>query len=117
MKDGVLQRTEATRGDAFGFANIFFKPTDLNGNNWGQLPYIVAGLPLKGQALHSPVVGFGKGISSFGLNFDIYAGVQFNRTSITNDMGGTDVRWVRKLSVGLNIPVGRFLKTYLSKAK
>lgn len=77
----------------------------------------MVGLPLSGKALDSPVVAAGLSLARLGVKFDVYAGVAFNRTVIptAGSSTATEDRWVRKLTIGLNIPVSQFVSTYLKK--
>jgi hypothetical protein len=116
LTDGVLQRKEGARKGAYGFANLFFRRVDTKSEKALRGPMLLVGLPMTGQALDAPVVAAGFGFGKFGIKFDVYAGCVFNRTEqLSANTIDRDVRWVRKLTVGLNIPLGQFVSTYLKK--
>ncbi len=116
LVDGVLRRKDAARTDAYGFLNVFLKKRDTKAEDFLRVPHVMLGLPLSGRTLDSPVAALGLGFARFGIKFDVYAGCVFNRTTVAAASGtGTDVRWVRKLTVGLNLPVSQFISTYLKK--
>jgi hypothetical protein len=117
VSNGILQRKDGSRAAAHGFVNLFLigGPRDTKKRGFHP-PHLMIGVPLNGKALDNPVAAMGFTIAQAGIQFDIYAGCSFNRTEVSRvGLPGTDPRWVRKLTVGLNIPVGQFLSTYLKK--
>lgn len=126
--DGTVTAKEVTRQNAYGFLNLFFPARDLKADSYLHFPHLLFGVPISKKPLDNPVVGLGYGIHKFSLNFDMYAGVVFNRVreprtlaageSATEAQLQADLqtRRVRKFIFGVNLPL-RQVKDALSGSK
>jgi len=126
--DNVVRAKQVTRENAYGFLNLFFTPQDASSDSVLRPPHIVLGVPISGKPLDRPVIGLGMGFAKKNfIQLDGYVGVVFNREIVpgtlksgqaaTQNQLESDLRSrrVRKLAIGINLPVGQFLKALKSK--
>jgi len=129
-EDGTVRSREVKRQNAYGFLNIFPFKVDLLGKDFLRYPHLVLGVPISGKPLDRPVVGLGLGVNKKNfLQFDIFAGVVFNRIreprTLTAGDSATenqlesdfDSKRVRKFVIGINLPVGQFKNALTGKKK
>lgn len=126
--DGIVRTRETKRENAYGFLNLFFRPQDASSDSIFREPHLVLGVPISGKPLDRPVIGLGMGLAKKNfLQLDGYIGVVFNRelvprtlktgSAATENQLQSDLhsRRVRKLAIGINLPVGQFLKALKGK--
>jgi hypothetical protein len=126
--DGTVTAKEVSRQNAYGFLNIFFGKKDLKSDGFLKTPHLVFGVPISKKPLDRPVIGLGYGIHKWTINFDMYAGVVFNRVREPRTLGvgasategqleaDLQTRRVRKFIFGVNLPL-RQIKDALSGSK
>lgn len=127
--DGTVTAKEVTRQNAYGFLNLFvFGKQDLKSDGFLKVPHLLFGVPISKKPLDRPVIGLGYGFHKFSINFDMYAGVVFNRVREPRTLGvgasategqleaDFQTRRVRKFIFGVNLPL-RQVKDALSGSK
>ncbi len=120
--DGIVQSKTVSKVNAYGLFHWYPYPVDLKGDYPWQ-PSIVGGLALTGKPLNKPFAGLAIGTKKpFPFRVNVFAGVVFNKVfspstlttgssaspgQLNNDLGS---HWVRKLLVGIDIPIPQFVK-------
>jgi hypothetical protein len=125
---GQVRAKEVNRQNAYGFLNLFFNPrgVDTKGDEFYKTPHLVLGVPISGKPLDRPMVGLGFGFYNYGLKFNLFGGLVFNRVREPRTLAAgqaatgaqlesdLQTRRVTKFIFGFNIPVKQ-LKDALSK--
>lgn len=120
--DGTVQAKTVSKVNAYGLFHWYPYPVDLK-SDYPWLPSVVGGLPLSGKPLNKPFVGLAIGTRKpFPFRVNVFAGVVFNKVfspatlptgssaspgQLNNDL---DSHRVRKLLVGIDIPIPQFIK-------
>ncbi len=120
--DGTVQSKTVSKANAYGLFHWYPYSVDLKGDYPWQ-PSIVGGLPLSGKPLNKPFAGLAMGTKKpFPFRVNVFAGVVFNKAfspstltkgssaspgQLNNDLGS---HWVRKLLIGIDIPIPQFVK-------
>jgi hypothetical protein len=115
-----IQPAQVNKAAVFGLVNLYFHPLDLQNPGGSWHPSLAGGFALQGEVRDRlfagistnlpPIKGLSFTKSSWYQLFQPYAGVEFLSTQrpVTNPLpGGTelDLHTVRKLAIGLEIPV------------
>jgi hypothetical protein len=98
-----LEAKTVKRENVYAVGNLYLPPVDIGQTQIRYLPHLLFGVPIKGQPLRHLMAGAG-----IGLNWvEPFVGVVFNRQQIPVAAGSTQLKdhLVRKLVVGINIPV------------
>jgi hypothetical protein len=113
-----LQPKTVKRENIYAVADLYLPRIDLSSPQKRLIPHALAGMPIKNSPLDHLMVG-----SGIGFNYvEPFVGVVFNRTKqpkpgiaapvTSNDL---ETRVVRKLVVGINLPVGTVKKLLSGK--
>jgi len=127
--DGTVQAKTVSRVNAYGMAHLYPYPVDLKGD-YPWLPSIVGGLALSGKPLNKPFVGLAMGAKKpLPIRVNVFAGIVFNKvfapttlsTGSTASPGQLDAdlksHRVRKLLIGVDIPITQFITAITKKSE
>lgn len=108
----VTART-VTKQNLFAVADISL-PFDTKKAQYQLIPVLLYGVPITGKPLDRHLLALAIGLNKL----QVFAGITFNRTNVPRTLAAGQTatpnqlnsdlhdRWVRKLSVGINLPVG-----------
>ena len=101
--NNTLEATTIKRENIYAVANIYIPKVDIGQTLFRYLPHPLFGVPIKGQPLRHLMAGL-----AIGLNWaEPFAGIVFDRQQRPIAAGSTTLEdhLVRKLVVGINIPI------------
>ena len=120
--DGTVQTKNVSKVNAYGLVHWYPYPVDLK-SNYPWQPSVVGGLSLSGKPLNKPFVGLAIGTHKpFPFRVNVFAGVVFNKVFSPSTLtagsaaspgqlnNNLQSHRVRKLLIGIDIPIPQFLK-------